>query len=600
MKQRVADYVADFLLSHGICHCFTVTGGGAMYLNDALGHKEGLDCVYQHHEQACAIAAEGYTRLTGRLAAVCVTSGPGGTNALTGVLGGWLDSIPMLILSGQVKRAHLAKNCPVSGLRQLGDQEFDIVGSALGMTKYAVTVLDPKDIAYHLEKAYRLATFGRGGPVWLDLPLDVQGATVETDALRHYTPEAELLPQAPPFHRETARDILQKIKAAKAPLLLVGTGVRLGGAVSQLRALINKLQIPVVTAWNAGDTVAFENPHFAGMPGTVGTRAGNFAVQNCDLLLSLGCRLNIRTVGHNRGEFAKNAYRIIVDIDEKELKKPTIMPDLPICADVREVIDRLLQEDYVPSAAHAAWVNFCRALVTRYPAAPVSDRESADAPLNPYTFLDCLFDHLLPTDHIICGNGSACVMTFQAAKVKEGQRMFTNSGCAAMGYGLPAAIGAAFGDPRCRTVCIDGDGSIMMNLQELATVAYHRLNIKIVLLNNGGYHSIRQTQRNLFSAPFVGINAESGLGFPDFEIVARAFGIGYARVRSACDLQKQLDTVLKAEGPVLFEVIVDPTKDFAPKSSTKKLPDGRLVSPALEDMAPFLSGEELDAARYLK
>ena len=350
MKIKVAKYISQFLVNNGIKDCFMVTGGGAMHLDDAIGHQEGMHCIFNHHEQACAIAAEGYTRMTGKLAAVCVTSGPGGTNAITGVMGGWLDSIPMFIVSGQVKRETTTWSCSEIGLRQLGDQEFDIVNSVSNMTKYAVMITNPQEIAYHLEKAIFLALNGRGGPVWLDtdIPLDVQGAMIETDELIHFLPEIENPWKIPEVIESVAVTVLEKIKNAKAPLILVGTGIRLGNAEEQLLILLDKLKIPVVTAWNANDVVAGDSPYFAGMPGTVGTRPGNFAIQNCDLLISLGCRLNIRMIGYNHFDFAKNAYKIIVDIDPRELIKPTIKPDMPINADVKDFILKLLETEYTP------------------------------------------------------------------------------------------------------------------------------------------------------------------------------------------------------------------------------------------------------------
>ncbi len=593
MKIKLANYVSQFLVDHGMTDCFLVTGGGAMHLNDAIGHQAGLTCTFNHHEQGSAIAAEAYTRATGKLAALCVTSGPGGTNAITGVMGGWLDSIPMFVLSGQVKRETTIWSIPELGLRQLGDQEFDIVHSVSNMTKYAVMVTNPQEIAYHLEKAYHLALAGRGGPVWLDIPLDVQGAQIETDELLHFHPEIECPWELPALTDERIDTILAKIKAAKYPLILVGTGVRLGAAGEKLLALLDKLQIPVVTAWNAGDAVAFDNPYFAGMPGTVGTRPGNFAIQRCDLLLSLGCRLNIRMIGYTHYDFAKNAYKIIVDIDPRELVKPTVHADMPINADVSVLLDRLLAAEYTPVPAHKAWVKWCRDLVAKYPAACPEYR--GGAMLNPYIFTDKLFDALAPDDRIICGNGSACVITFQAAKIKQGQRMFTNSGCAAMGYGLPAALGVAVSDNTRRTVCIDGDGSVMMNVQELATIAHNRLNVKLFILNNNGYHSIRQTQTNLFKPPFVGIDSTSGLSFPDFAKLADAFGLPYAKIESEATADADIAAFLAADGPAVCEVVVDPTQNFAPKSSSKVLPDGRIVSPSINDMAPFLDRAEFAA-----
>lgn len=595
---KVAQYISDFLVKNGVTDCFMVTGGGAMHLDDALGHQDGMHCVFNHHEQACAIAAEGYTRMTGRLAAVCVTSGPGGTNAITGVMGGWLDSIPMFVISGQVKRETTIWSCPELGLRQLGDQEFDIIHSVSNMTKYAVMLTNPEEAVYHMEKALYLALNGRGGPVWIDVPLDVQGAQIEPDQLKHFDPKSEKPWQVPEASSEQVRTILEKIKNAKAPLILTGTGIRLGGAEEELLKLLDKLQIPVVTAWNANDTVAYDHPLYAGMPGTVGTRPGNFAVQNCDLLLSLGCRLNIRMIGYNQFDFAKNAYKIIVDIDPRELIKPTVKPDMAVNADVKQLIGAMLKEEYVPADHHKPWVQWCRNNVEKYPAALESYRKPDGENINPYIFIDTLFDKLKSDDRIICSNGSACVITFQAGKIKQGQRMFSNSGCAAMGYGLPAAIGVAVSDNSRRTICMEGDGSIMMNLQELATVVYNHLNLKIFIINNNGYHSIRQTQTNMFKPPFIGIDSDSGIGFPDFGKLADAFGLKYFVFNNEKDSNRVLEEALNCEGPCICEVIVDPTQNFAPKSSSKVLPDGRIVSPSLDDMAPFLDREEFDKIRY--
>ncbi len=598
MRIKAAKYVSEFLVAHGITDCFMITGGGAMHLNDALGHQEGLHCVFNHHEQACAIAAEGYTRMTGRLAAVCVTSGPGGTNAITGVMGGWVDSIPMFVLSGQVKRETTLWSCPDLNLRQLGDQEVDIVAAVKHMTKYCVMITNPEELAYHLEKALYLAMNGRGGPVWIDIPLDVQGAMIETESLIHFNSGVESLWQTPNVTKETAQTVLNRIRKAKAPLLLVGTGVRLSGAQEKVLELVDKLCIPVVTAWNANDVVAYDNPYFAGMPGTVGTRPGNFAVQNCDLLLSLGCRLNIRMIGYNHFDFAKNAYKIIVDIDPQELCKPTVRPDMPVNADVKDFIDRLMEQDYVPEEKHDKWVRWCRNLVERYPAVPES-YHSQTSPINPYVFIDRLFCHLKEDDRVVCGNGSACVITFQAGKVRQGQRMFTNSGCAAMGYGFPAAVGVAVSDNSKRTVCIDGDGSVMMNIQELATVAYNQLNVKLILLNNNGYHSIRQTQSNLFKPPYIGIDYASGVGFPDFGKLAEAFGVRYFVLDSEKDCDAVLEEALNCEGPCICETVVDPTQNFAPKSASRVLPDGQIISPSLDDMAPFLERDEYETMRFV-
>ena len=598
MEIKVSNYIAQFLVEHGITDCFMVTGGGAMHLDDAIGHQQGIRCTFNHHEQACAIAAEGYTRMTGRLAAVCVTSGPGGTNTITGVMGGWLDSIPMFVISGQVKRETTTWAVPELNLRQLGDQEFNIVDSVRCMTKYACMVTNPQEIAYHLEKALFLSTNGRGGPVWLDIPLDVQGARVETEKLLHFDAAQEFVWRTPPVKQSQVEIVLEKLRTAKAPLVLAGTGVNLGGARQELLTFLEKYQIPVVTAWNANDTVAYDNPYYVGMPGTVGIRSGNFAVQNCDLLLSLGCRMNIRMIGYNHHDFAKNAFKIVVDLDGRELMKPTVQPDLPIHADVKEFLSVMNSHKEVPACRHKAWLQWCKTLLKQYPAVKPEYFGRAEQ-INPYVFIEKLFEQLREDDRIICGNGAACVITFQAAKIKQGQRMFTNSGCAAMGYGFPAALGVAVSDNSRRTVCIDGDGSIMMNLQELATVAYNKLNLKLFILNNNGYLSIRQTQRNLFQPPFIGIDSQSGIGFPNIEKLADAFGVGYYRIEKENTASSIAASVLESDGPCICEVIEDPNQNFEPKSSSKVLPDGRIVSPSMDDMAPFLSREEYEELRYV-
>lgn len=597
MKIKVSNYIAKFMVENGIRDCFMVTGGGAMHLDDAIGHQEEIHCTFNHHEQACAIAAEGYTRMTGKLALVCVTSGPGGTNAITGVMGGWLDSIPMFVLSGQVKRETTIWACQELNLRQLGDQEFNIIDSVRNMTKYAVMVTNPLEIAYHLEKALYLATNGRGGPVWLDIPLDVQGAVIESDDLIHFYDDQEFVWRTPKINQSIIEILTEKLKSSKAPLVLAGTGINLAGAQKKLLSFLEKYHLPVVTAWNANDTVAYDNPYYVGMPGTVGIRSGNFAVQNCDLLISLGCRLNIRMIGYNHFDFAKKAFKAIVDIDARELIKPTILPDLPIHADVNDFLDKMLEQDYEYSPSHDRWVNWCKSLLKQFPAVRV-DQHDTLMQINPYVFIDDLFEELDSTDRIICGNGSACVITFQAAKVKQGQRMFTNSGCAAMGYGFPAAVGVAVSDNSRRTICIDGDGSVMMNIQELATVALNKLNIKLFIINNNGYLSIRQTQRNLFQPPFIGIDKETGVGFPDFEILSNAFGLKYYKIDSELNDKDLIAEVLTSEGPCVCEVVVDPNQNFEPKSSSKVLPDGRIVSPSLDDMAPFLDREEFEKIRY--
>lgn len=587
MKIKVSDYIANFMVEHGVKHAFTVTGGGAMHLNDSFGHKEGLKCIYNHHEQACAIAAEGYARLTGDVALVCVTSGPGGTNAITGVVGGWQDSIPMFVVSGQVKRetTTVYTGTPV---RQLGDQEFQIVDSVKNMTKYAVMITEPESIAYHLEKAWFLCNDSRKGPVWIDVPVDVQAAIVDTDDMKHFNGESE----TPVLDEHVIDEVCAKIKDAKRPVLLVGTGVRLSGAADRLLEAIDVLKIPVVTAWNAHDLVADDNPYYCGRPGSVGTRGGNFVVQNSDLLLVLGCRLNIRQISYNYKEFAKNAYKIIVDIDKAELSKPTVKADMPINADAKDVIEAICKSN-IDTGEHNEWTTWCKNINAKYPAA-LPEYYGTER-LNPYAFVSEYSRLLVNDDVIVCGNGSACVIGFQASSIKQGQRLFTNSGCAAMGYGFPASIGAAVAREGRRTICIDGDGSFMMNLQELQTVRYNNINLKIIILNNNGYHSIRQTQTNLFKPPMVGVCDGNGVSFPDFAKVAYAFDIPYAKIEKEADIEKVIKETLESEGPMICEVFVDEKQNFAPKLSSKVLPNGKIVSPEIDDMFPFLDREEYEA-----
>lgn len=598
--RKVAHIIADFLVSKGVKHMFTVTGGGAMHLNDAFGHNENLTCIYNHHEQACSIAAEGYARLTGKIAGCCVTSGPGGTNAITGVMGGYLDSIPMFVVSGQVKRETTVWSVPDLGLRQLGDQEFPIVDAVSCMTKYAVMVTDPEEIMYHLEKAWYLANNGRKGPVWLDIPLDVQAAKVEEDSLKHFegTPEMDELvaKEAPVYDEAKTEDILKKISEARRPVILAGTAVRLAGAEKDLLAAADKLKIPVVTAWNAHDLMPDDNPYYCGRPGTVGTRGGNFVVQSSDLIFVVGCRMNIRMISYNYKAWAKDAYKIVVDIDPAELEKPTVNVDMKINADLKDVLVSINKSGYEADGRHDAWLKWCRDIDARFPAC-LPEYDDIKSPVNPYVFIDKMSKTITENESVICGNGSACVVTFQGMHIKKGTRLFTNSGCAAMGYGFPAAIGCAVAKEGERVICIDGDGSFQMNIQEMQTVIYNKLNLKTFVLNNNGYHSIRQTQTNLFQPPLVGVCDGNGLSFPDLEKLSWAYGMRYVKIDDSSDVEAKVKEVLEGNDPVLCEVVLSDKQTFSPKLSSKVLPDGKIVSPPIEDMFPFLEREEFDAIK---
>ena len=604
MKQRLADYVADFLVAHGIKDCFMITGGGAMHLNDALGHKEGLKCTYNHHEQACAIAAESYARVNNTMAALCVTTGPGGTNAITGVLGGWLDSVPMFVISGQVRYDTTARYMEqfTDGykMRAVGDQEFDITKSVGSMCKYAVMIEDTSRIRYELEKAYHLATTGRRGPVWIDIPLNYQGSIIETDDLKGYDPKEDEAVEVPTVDVNDVREIIEKIKNSKRPVLYAGNGIRLSEGYEEFRKAVELLGIPVATCWDSIDAIEDANPLYVGRGGIMGDRAGNFAVQNADLVLAVGNRLSIRQVGYNWKTWAREAYVIMVDADPAELRKTTIHVEKPVWADAKEFFKVMLEElqtESAPLFKDDFWVGKCNEWKKNYPVTLPKHWEEDGTYANVYAFVNYLSNSLPDGNMTVVSNGSACVVGSHNYTIKKDSRFIINSGVASMGYGLPAAIGACVAYDRKTTICLEGDGSIMMNLQELQTIITNNLPIKVFLINNQGYHSIRQTQNNLFKEHCkVGIGPESGdLSFPDFSKLSQAFGYPYYAAHSNEEMKQAVDKTLAADGPVFCEIFVSTTQNFEPKSSTKRLADGTLVSPPLEDLAPFLDREEFKA-----
>ncbi|MEZ5737709.1 MAG: thiamine pyrophosphate-binding protein [Novosphingobium sp.] len=593
-QMKLSDWVAGQLAERGIRDVFMLTGGGAMHLNHSLGTHPALKTTFTHHEQALAMAAEAYFRLTNRLAVVNVTSGPGGTNAITGVYGAFVDSIGMLVISGQVKIETTVRHTGLP-LRQYGDQELDIEELVRPISKYVTMVTDPRSIRYHLEKALYLATSGRPGPVWLDIPLDVQAAKIDPDDLLPGFDPAEL---NEPWKRAdvdaAAREILERIGQAERPVVFAGGGVRLSGAHDAFLTLIERLGVPVVTGWNAHDALWNDHPLYCGRPGTVGDRGGNMVTQSADLLLVLGSRLNIRQVSYNWKSFAREAFKIWVDIDPLELQKPNVKPDMPVVADLADLLPAMNAAPYAgPTDAHREWLEWSRERVDRFPAVLPEYRDHGPR-IHPYVAMDELFGQLGEDDITVAGNGSACVVSFQAARIRRGQRLWTNSGCATMGYDLPAAIGVcAATENRQRVICIAGDGSIMMNLQELQTIAGNRLPVKVFLVNNNGYVSIFQTHRNFFNGVEVGGGPKSNVTFPEFGKLAAAFGFAYFRADSHNDLPGAIGAALAAEGPVICELMVDEHVAFAPKLGAKSHPDGRITSPALEDLSPFLPREML-------
>lgn len=712
MRQKLAKYISETLVKRGIVQNFTVTGGGAMHLNDAFGHQEGMHSLYQHHEQACAIAAEAYARIYNRPALLCVTSGPGGTNAITGVLGAWLDSIPMLVVSGQVRYDNTARWSGLA-LRAMGDQEFEITKAVACMTKYCEMLTDPMRVRYALEKCLYLIETGRPGPCWLDIPVDIQGTFIETDDLAGFDPEdyanggdgwcggaaGHSLPgdaaraatdsvqdQITP---ELVKTVLDKIRAARRPVFYTGNGIRIAGAEQLFLEVAHRLNIPVVVGWNGPDIIPTDDPLYAGRPGGRGDRPGNLAVQNADLIFAVGSRLNIRQVGYSYKTWARGAYVIVNDIDAEELRKPSVHSDLRIHADARLLLAALLhalQQDDITqffqggtgiSAAAAAelrrlhgmdgsggtdgsscgndsngsrssddghgsscgnaaasgtclsWLETCALYRTLYPTVlPQHLAPSGEDDANVYAVVDIL-SHLAEEGQVtVVGNGSPCVAGGQAYFIKNGTRFISQDAVAAMGYDLPAAIGActaihgksapdaaaaAERDPywtgvsemypdyaKHDVILLTGDGSIQMNLQELQTIIHHQMPIKIFIINNGGYHSIRQTQNSFFGKPLVGIGVDSGvedipdLSFPDMEKIAAAYGYPFCRVSRNEELEDAFRQTLALSGPAICEIKVSLTQEFLPKSAAKRQPDGSLISPPLEDMAPFLSDHEMD------
>lgn len=606
MRQRLADYVVDFLVSRGVTDCFSVVGGGAMHLNDAFGHYPGIRVTYNHHEQACAMAAEAYARLDNRIAAVCVTTGPGGTNALTGVVGGWLDSIPMFIISGQVRYDTTARYARqftgASPLRAVGDQEYDIVRSVEPMTKYAVMLEDPSQIRCVLERAWHLAVTGRPGPVWVDIPVNFQGCYVETEELEGYDPTEDDAQLPPPVSLDIIESILEKIKKAERPVFHAGYGIRLSGGYEAFRRVAGKLNIPIVTYWNAVDLVEDDYPLYCGRAGNMGDRPGNWAIQNADLILAVGTRISIRQVGYNWKTWARAAEVIMVDIDQAELKKHTIHVETPVWADARdflEKMDSLIQDETVHEGGK--WLETCQGWKRDYPVVTPRQWKENGKTANVYAFIKYLSSSLPENSLTAVSNGACCVVGNQAYVIQKGSRMANNSAIASMGYGLPAAIETCIGGGRRDTICLEGDGSIMMNLQELQTILTNKLPIKIFLINNSGYHSIRITQTNLFGHHTkVGIGSESGdLSFPEYRKLAEAFGYPYYSAHSNAEMKAVVGQVLSVKGPVFCEIFTDTDQVWEPKSSTKRLEDGTLVSPPLEDLAPFLPREELEKIMYI-
>ena len=587
---RVADYIWKTLADKGVRHVFLVTGGGAMHLNDALGLEKRIKYVCNLHEQACAMAAEGYARVSGMPGVINVTTGPGGTNALTGVMGAWLDSVPMVIVSGQIKRATMITSCPHLKLRQLGDQEYNIVDAVRPMTKFAKTVMSVEEVSQVLEDAWRICQEGRPGPVWIDVPLDIQAAEMRSEGSVGGTQGSGIL-EVP-----DVRAVIEAMRAAKRPAIIVGSGVHNAHCEELFLRVAEALNIPVLTSISGIDLIPSDHPLFFGRPGILGERSANLIMQNSDFFLVLGTRMGIRICGYAYETVARSATKVMVDIDPNELEKPTFRPEIKICADAGDFL-RALAAALPSLEPKTEWLDYCRAMKARYPVILPEHRVRTDY-VSSYVLPEAIMRHAPDPLTVVTSNGVAYTSTFQTIPIRKGVRMFSNEACASMGYGLPAAIGAAFAEEvegGGTVVCFEGDGSIQMNLQELQTVLNYKLPVKLFVYNNGGYLSIKTTQKSFFEGRFMGSEAGSGIILPSFEKLAAAYGLPYFRLKNNQELDAKLPKIFAVNGPVLVEVMLDPFEVLGPKAASKKLPDGTMVSAPLEDMAPFLPREELAA-----
>ena len=587
---KLSDYIAHFLVDHGIRDIFLVSGGGIMHLLDSVSKQPGLNYYCNYHEQACAISAEGYARIKNGVGACLVTVGPGGSNAISGMLGAWYNSIPMIVICGQVRTNLIAD---YSKVRQIGPQEGNNIAMAKPVTKYASVVLDPNKIKYKLEAAYYHATSGRPGPVWLDIPLDIQNSLVDEELLPSFTPDEGLALHDREQLRVEVVKVLTLLKNAKRPILMFGNGIHLSKSEGLLKMALSKLNLPVVLPDAAKDLIAEEYPLYLGIFGTAGQRRANFAVQNSDCLFSLGTGLCLKKVGFNFDGFAPRAKKINVDIDEGQLLHQVIKPDLAIQADAHIFLEEMLEQlKTISIQPDKKWIDACLKWKEHYPLV-VDEYYSDKEHVNSYVFMDKLSNHLNNTDSLVAGNGLDTVSYLQGFKVKEGQRTYTSINWGAMGWDLPLSIGTCIGKAKTRTICVTGDGSMQWNVQELLTIKHYNLPIKLFLFNNHGYSSIRATQKTFYNGHFVGSDKSSGVSNPNYEYLAAAYGIRYIRILNNDEIDQGITKVLSTEGPVFCEVNISPEQGITPKASSFVREDGSIESRPLEDMFPFLSREEL-------
>ena len=584
---KVSDFIVQKLADSGIDVCFSVTGGGAMHLNDSFGENTNFQCIYMHHEQAAAMAAEGYARIAGKPAVVNVTTGPGAINALNGIFGAYTDSIPMIIIAGQVRTDTISTNFDLPDLRQLGDQELRSMPMVKEITKFSFQVNSSNQVADALDEAIKLANSGRPGPVWLEIPVNIQGEQMpeiyDSKALSEEKVQNKL-------DRALIETIAEKIKNSHRPIIMAGTGVSIADAKDELIELAKLADVPIVTAWTH-DLIDSSNEYFAGRPGTIGTRPGNFAVQFSDLLLVIGSRLNIRQVSYNWEAFAPHAEIIWIDIDKSEFEKPFVKADIAIQSDAKDFILALINEcEEISPFSHNDWRSWCQEIRNQYEPKE-SDYISTSEGINAYHLIPSIFDTASEQSIFVCGNATACIVPFQVGNLKKGMRLFSNSGSASMGYDLPAAIGAAIAEPNKKIICFAGDGSIMMNLQELQTLAHLGLNVSVIVLDNDGYLSIKQTQTNFFGHDH-GASPKSGVTFPNFESICSAFGIKTTRLSPSGNWKKELEDSLTSDEPSIIVAPLEVNQEFIPRLKSRII-DGKIQTPSLEDMFPHLPDDEM-------
>ncbi len=594
---RVSDFIIDFLYKKGVSHIFMVAGGGAMHLNDSVALHKQIKYISHHHEQAAAMAAEAYSRITENIGAALVTTGPGGTNAITGLLGAWQDSIPCIFISGQDKRKETIHHSGILGLRQFGPQEANIIPIVQSITKYAEMINIPEKIRYHLEKALYIAKSGRPGPVWLDVPLDVQGALINPDNLIGFNPdEKNIIADREPPDKQI-QDVISLLRASKKPLILAGHGIRLSKAIDIFLKLMNFLHIPVVSSNLIADLMDHDDPHYLGIVGMKGHRAANIAIQHCDVLISIGCRLPVQLIGFEYDKFSPNSKKVVVDIDIEEHKKKTITIDILIESDARLFIQKFLK-----SAQNKVfnfdtqWGKKLKKLTYKYPVC-LPEYANSTGPCNMYFAIGEISKHCSNRDIIISDAGFPYYMVSQAVKIKKGQRLMLPGATAPLGYNLPGSIGAAVAGKNRDVICITGDGSLQTNIHELGTIAVNSLPIKIFVLNNDGYLSIRITQKTYFEERYIGESKETGLGFPNLKKIADAYGLPYFLAKDNMTLKKVLPEIFSHSGPLLCEIKCKKWQTVAPTVTSKSLPDGTMVSTPIDDMFPFLSTAEMDTIR---